>query len=97
LHQFTINESIDGALYYSVHPLYSARCFYQCLVVSARPLLLTGDDDFLTDFGTTEYTGLLFVDDDALGPVAISDIVHEIVTTVTDPSGHTYYVSRNWL
>jgi len=60
-------------------------------------LLLTSDDDFLTDFGTTEYTGLLFVDDDALGPVAISDIVNEIVTSVTDPSGHTYYVSRNWL
>ena len=37
------------------------------------------------------------VDDDALGPVAISDIVNEIVTSVTDPSDHTYYVSRNWL
>ena len=60
-------------------------------------LLLTSDDDFLTDFETTEYTGLLFIDDEALGPVAISDIVHEIVTTVTDPSGNTYYVSQNWL
>jgi len=60
-------------------------------------LLLTNDDDFLTDFATPEYDGLLFIDDETLGPVAISDIVHEIVTTVSDPSGQTYYVSRSWL
>jgi len=60
-------------------------------------LLLTSDDDFLSSFDTDDYAGLLFIDDESLDPRTISDIVHEIITVVSNPGGRVYYVSRNWL
>lgn len=61
-------------------------------------LILTSDDDFLTDFGSSDYSGLLFIDDETLTPAEIADIVHAI-SEVVDQSeiDHPFYVSSNWL
>lgn len=65
---------------------------------STDRLLLTSDDDFLTDFDETAYRGLLFVEDEGLSARQVSDIVHSIAELVSqeDVEG-VFYVSRAWL
>jgi predicted nuclease of predicted toxin-antitoxin system len=61
-------------------------------------LILTSDDDFLTDFGSSDYSGLLFIEDETLTPTEIADIVHVISAAVDQSEINTpFYVSRNWL
>jgi hypothetical protein len=61
-------------------------------------LILTSDDDFLTDFGPSDYNGLLFIDDETLSPTEIADIVHAISEAVDQSEiNRPFYVSRNWL
>lgn len=65
---------------------------------SSNRLLLTSDDDFLTDFTDDEYSGLLFIEDETLSAEQVSDIVHAIAEIVDqDDVQGVFYVSRAWL
>jgi len=66
--------------------------------LSSDRLLLTSDDDFLTDLGEEEYSGLLFIEDETLSAERVSDIVYAIAEVVDqeDVEG-VFYVSPEWL
>ena len=66
--------------------------------LSANRLLLTSDDDFLTDFPEDAYSGLLFIEDETLSAEQTSDIVHSIAEIVSqeDIEG-VFYISRQWI
>jgi hypothetical protein len=61
-------------------------------------LLLTSDDDFLTDFDDGDYRGLLFIGDETLSSELIADIVHTMSEVVGQTrSDGVFYVSQSWL
>lgn len=59
--------------------------------------MLTNDEDFLRAFGSSDFTGVLFIDDESLSASTVADIVSEILAAVDDPDGRVFYVSENWL
>lgn len=61
-------------------------------------LILTNDDDFLREFCSDDYCGLLFIEDETLSSATIADIVHAISEHVgQDEIEDVFYVSTNWL
>lgn len=61
-------------------------------------LLVTNDDDFLTDFDEEDHQGLLFIGDETLSAEQIADILHTIATTVDQETiQNVFYVSSAWL
>lgn len=66
--------------------------------LSTNRLILTNDDDFLTDFSEESYSGLLFIEDERLTTGQISDIVHSVAEIVAQESvSGVFYVSREWI
>lgn len=66
--------------------------------LDADRLVLTSDDDFLTDFTDDEYRGLLFIEDETLSTATVADIAPTIAETVDhDRIEGVLYVSPNWL
>jgi predicted nuclease of predicted toxin-antitoxin system len=60
-------------------------------------VVLTNDDDFLTAFDSSDFTGVLFINDESLSASSVADIVSETLAAVDDPDGRVFYVSENWL
>jgi len=60
-------------------------------------LVLTQDDDFLTDFQVDEDPGILFQRDQTLSAREVGDVVHELSRYVEQYEITLEYVSRNWL
>ncbi len=60
-------------------------------------LILTGDDDFLSEFEPPEYPGLLFVADDSMDYREIGEVVTAIASMVPQAEVEPVYVSRSWL
>jgi len=60
-------------------------------------LILTQDDDFLTEFDLGETAGVLFQEDQSLSAREIGDIVHELSECIEQSDVTLEYVSRNWL
>jgi predicted nuclease of predicted toxin-antitoxin system len=66
--------------------------------LSSNRLLLSSDDDFLTDFSEEEYSGLLFIEDETLSAERVSDVVHAIAEVVDQENVEgVFYVSSEWL
>lgn len=65
---------------------------------SSNRLLLTNDDDFLTDFNEEAYSGLPFLEDETLSAEQVADIVHAIAEIVNQETVQgIFYVSREWI
>lgn len=60
-------------------------------------LVLTGDDDFLREFETAAYAGLLFLEDDSLTYREIGEAVTAIASMIPQEDVETVYVTRSWL
>lgn len=60
-------------------------------------LILTQDDDFLTQLNVKETAGILFQKDQALSAREVGDIVHELSEYIDQSDVKLEYVSRNWL
>lgn len=61
-------------------------------------LILSNDDDFLREFDSDDYRGLLFIEDDSLSGTAVADIVHAMAGSVGhEQANGVLYVSTNWL
>lgn len=60
-------------------------------------LVLTQDDDFLTQMDVEDTTGILFQMDQTLSAREVGDIVHELSEYLDQADVTLEYVSRNWL
>ena len=61
-------------------------------------LILTSDDDFLRAFESSEYAGLLFIENDRLPPGEVAEIVHNISKHVSQSDiDDVFFVSSSWL
>lgn len=60
-------------------------------------LVLTRDDDFLTDFDRSAYAGLLFVPDESMDHREIGAAVTAIASLIPQAEVERVYVTRRWL
>ena len=73
------------------------HCIAQHSLESDR-LILTNDLDFLTDFSTEDYRGVLFITEDTLTTSEIAEIVHEISKRIEQEHiEDLLFVSSSWL
>jgi len=60
-------------------------------------LILTQDDDFLTELNVTDTAGVLFQKNQTLSTREVGDIVHELSRYIDQSEITLEYISRNWL
>ncbi|MEE6210014.1 DUF5615 family PIN-like protein [Salarchaeum sp. III] len=60
-------------------------------------LILTQDDDFVTQPDSGDTAGILFQKDQTLSAQEVGDIVHELSGYIDQSEVTLEYVSRNWL
>lgn len=60
-------------------------------------LVLTHDDDFVSDIGSDQHAGVLFVVDDNYSAYEVATMVNEISSHMTQRHVDVVYVSKNWL
>jgi len=60
-------------------------------------LVLTRDDDFLTEFDPSAYAGLLFVPDESMDYREIGTAVTTIASLLPQRAVEQVYVTRRWL
>ena len=65
---------------------------------ASRRVIVTYDDDFVTEIGEGEFHCVLFFEDEGLSPAEVAEVVHNISTTYPESQFRGLQkVGREWL